>query len=134
VWRRWPPRPSASPKVRRCWRTAWAAATTARVMSSHTRSMATATVSIATTARDMADSTWIWPVAHDRSWWLLATAVDLEGGSGGSGGSPSTSNLSCSGKPYPPHLLVLDLMTSLTFLLTCDCSVIAVFDCIYFYI
>jgi hypothetical protein len=76
-----------------------------------------ATVSIATMARDMADSTWIWLVAHDRSWRLLATAVDLEGGSGGSGGSPSASNLSCSGKPYPPHLLVLDSTTSLTFLL-----------------
>jgi hypothetical protein len=32
---------------------------------------------------------------------LLATAVNPEGCGGGSGGSPSTSNLSCSGKPYP---------------------------------
>jgi hypothetical protein len=60
-----------------------------------------ATVSIATTARDLADSTWIWLVAHDGSWWLPATTMDLEGGGGGSGGSLSSSNLSCYGKLYP---------------------------------
>jgi hypothetical protein len=90
-------------------------ATMARVMSSRTRSMAT--VSIATTVRDLADNTWIWLAAHDRSWRLPAIAVDLEGGGGESRGSPSASNLSCSGKPYPSRRLVLDSATSLPFLL-----------------
>jgi hypothetical protein len=74
-------------------------------------------VSIATTVSDLADSAWIWLVAHDGPWQLLATAVDLEGGGCGSRGSPSALNLSCSGKPFPSHLLVLDSATSLPFLL-----------------
>jgi hypothetical protein len=63
------------------------------LLQSRTKSMAT--VSIATTARDLADNTWIWLVAHDGSWWLPATTMNLEGGDGGSRGSLSSSNLSC---------------------------------------
>jgi hypothetical protein len=75
------------------------------------------TMSIATMAHNLADSAWIWLAAHDGSWRLPVIAVDLEGGGDGSGGSPSASNLSCSGKPYPSCLLVLDSATSLPFLL-----------------
>jgi hypothetical protein len=65
----------------------------------------------------LANSMWIWPRGGDGSWWLSATTVDMKGGGGGSGGSPLASNLSCSGKPYPSRLLVLDPAASLPFLL-----------------